>query len=234
LQPEPVSPELVLVDPELARRERAKLEERAVLGAIHQAEDLRRAVERTLEPAGVVKARPVPRRELAAASGRRILAAALLCSLLANGFFAAKLLTRSEETVTSAAASVPTPLLTSQAQPATTPMAVPPETVRSNLQASPRVGASKGAIERKLVSLILTAPAGKLPHSFLDPTTGLIKNNVHVVCRRSTKRAFLCGIRPPSASARKALVVRYLIGRGGTGVFKWLGYKKSSVGSSKF
>ena len=45
MQPEPVSPELVLIDPELARRERARLEEKAYLKSVLEVAALRRAAE---------------------------------------------------------------------------------------------------------------------------------------------------------------------------------------------
>jgi hypothetical protein len=216
---EPVSPELVLVDSELARRERAKLEERAQLRAIHEADDLRRAVERTLDVSTVAEA--IPLRSRAAASGRRALAAALFCSLLANGYFVSKLVTRSPS-VSPVAAVVPPSLATTNDQSASVvqniPQALPPPTYVSAPQ---RAAARKAAVEQKLVSLILSAPAGKLPKPFLDPTTGLVKNNVQVACRLKAKRTFLCAIRPPASGTRPRLLVRYSVRENGTGVFHW-------------
>lgn len=216
---EPVSPELVLVDPELARRERAKLEERAQLRAIHEAADLRRAVERTLDVPTVVERSPL--RSHAVASGRRALAAALFCSLVANGYFVAKLVTQSP-TVSPVAAVVPAPLATTNDQSASAgqniPQALPPPTYVS---ASQRAASRKAAVEQKLVSLILTAPARKLPKPFLDQTTGLVKNNVQVACRLKAKQTFLCTIRPPASATRARLLVRYRVRENGTGVFHW-------------
>jgi hypothetical protein len=213
---EPVSPELVLVDPELARRERAKLEERAQLRAIHEAADLRRAVERTLDVPTIVERSP-----LGAASGRRALAAALFCSLVANGYFVAKLVTRSP-TVSPVAAVVPAPVATINDQGASAlqdiPQALPPPTYVS---ASQQAALRKAAVEQKLVSLILTAPARKLPKPFLDQTTGLVKNNVQVACRLKAKQTFLCTIRPPASATRARLLVRYRVRENGTGVFHW-------------
>src|SRR5437667_6248656 len=89
LQPEPVSPELVLVDPELARRERARLEEKAYLQSVLDVPALRRAVEsQTLPEVESVQ----PGRDWRTATTfakRRLVPAALLCSLLANGLFVA-------------------------------------------------------------------------------------------------------------------------------------------------
>ena len=215
---EPVSPELVLVDPELARRERAKLEERAQLRAIHEAEDLRRAVERTLESS---PAEPVTKRARAAASGRRALTAALFCSLLANGYFAAKLITPSNDVSRTAAAVVPQSLVTSGDQSAASSELVQQPSARQ-LTPSQNALAKKAAVERKLVSLILSAPSHKLPKAFVDPTTGIIRNNVQVTCRLSTKRTFHCAIKPPSpASPSASLFVRYRVRENGKGVFYW-------------
>jgi hypothetical protein len=156
--------------------------------------------------------------------------------MLANGFLLAKLVTRSDDVAASAGASLPASLLTTTgAEPSSTSSVERNLVPAKPLGASLRPEATKAEVERKLVSLILTAPAQKLPSSFLDPATGLIKNNVQVACRRSTKRTFLCGIRPPVASAAgRSLIVRYRIARNGKGVFKWFGYKKATVDSTKF
>jgi hypothetical protein len=216
---EPVSPELVLIDPELARRERAKLEERAQLRAIHEAEDLRRAVERTLEMTTVPK--PSPFRSRATASGRRALATALFCSLVANGYFVAKLITRSPG-VSPVAAVVPAPLASTNDQSASTVGSIASALrLRTYVSASQRAASRKAAVEQKLFSLILTAPARKLPKAFLDQTTGLVKNNVQVACRSSAKQTFLCTIRPPASATRARLLVRYRVRDNGTGVFHW-------------
>jgi hypothetical protein len=90
-----------------------------------------------------------------------------------------------------------------------------------------KVSAAKGAIERRIVSLILLAPSGKLPRAFIDTTTGLVKNNVQVVCQRKKNRSFLCAVRPPSQSASKALYVRYRTDKNGHGLFKRYGYKRN-------
>jgi hypothetical protein len=227
VQPEPVSPELVLIDPELARRERAKLEERAQLRAIHEAADLRLAFERAAARSSETPPEPAVRGpELAAFVQRRILPAALLCSLLLNGFFAAKLVTRDEAFV-SAAAPLPAPVVTSAARAATSTTAVTTAVKRNVVRASsrrPRGVTAKASVERKLVSLMLAAPAGKLPDAFVDSATGLVKNNLQVVCRRRPK-SYLCAIRIAGGAQGKGLLVRYREQRG-RDVFTWYGYRK--------
>src|SRR3989454_10957805 len=94
VQPEPVSPELVLIDPELARRERARLEEKAYLQSVLNVAALRHALE--TEPSPVAETVPgTPAwRDAAAFATRRLVPAVLLCSLLANGFLVAGLVAR--------------------------------------------------------------------------------------------------------------------------------------------
>ena len=88
---------------------------------------------------------------------------------------------------------------------------------------------TKAAVERKVVTLILSAPPRKLPRAFIDSTTGLVRNNVQVVCtkKKQPQRSFLCAVRLPSDSAGKALYVRYRTDKNGRGAFKWYGYGRS-------
>jgi hypothetical protein len=222
LQSEPVSPELVLVDPELARRERARLEERAYLDSVLATAALQRQVEISAPP--VVELLPPQRprrREYLAHARRRVVPAALLCSLLANGFLVAKLVTReSSQSATPVAVRIVT------AAPETSTIETS-ATVSSNVRA-PSVApppTAKADVEQKLASLIISAPSGKLPRKFIDPATGLVKNNVHVVCKPRPRHAFLCAIRLPANGPRNALFVRYRA-QGGSGTFTWYGYKR--------
>ena len=84
---EVISPELVLVDPELARAERARLVERARIAQIVDAEALRLAVERTLQSEADELSRVEHERVSTSAPQfrRHVLEGLLLLSLLANG-----------------------------------------------------------------------------------------------------------------------------------------------------
>src|SRR2546426_12347789 len=88
VQPEPVSPELVLIDPELARRERARLEEKAYLRSVLDVASLRRAAE-TQPPIAETVRRRTQWRDATAFAKRRLVPAGLLCSLAVNGFLVA-------------------------------------------------------------------------------------------------------------------------------------------------
>jgi hypothetical protein len=81
-------------------------------------------------------------------------------------------------------------------------------------------------VERKLISLILAAPSKKLPRAFVNPVTGLVKNNVRFVCRAAAKRSFLCAIRLSSDSSDRAFYVRYRVTAAGKDVFTWYGYRR--------
>jgi hypothetical protein len=238
VQPEPVSPELVLVDPELARRERARLEEKAYLQSVLEMAPVRRAVENPPPPVEEL-ARRRPWHDAATFSRRRLVPAALMCSLLVNGFLVADLVAGKGDDATQVAIRMVTltesasSVSASSVSEPTVPSTVPPTSVvltearkARRATASTKVTVEKGAVERKIVSLILFAPARKLPRDFIDSTTGLVKNNVQVVCNRRKQRSFLCVVRAPSQGTSKALYVRYRTSKSGDGVFTWYGYKR--------
>jgi hypothetical protein len=215
LQPEPVSPELVLVDPELARRERARLEEKAYLKSVLDVASLRRAAEGQPPVAETVRRR-TQWRDATTFAKRRLVPAALLCSLAANGFLVAHFVARSDG---QEAAQVAVRMVTLTESAPTVP---PVPAVSTTL---PR---TKSAVERKVVALILAAPPRRLPRDFIDSTTGLVKNNVQVVCKeKSRRRSFLCAVRLSSDSTSKALYVRYRTDKNRRGAFKWYGYRSS-------
>ena len=191
--PEPVSPELVLIDPELARRERARLEEKAYLRSVLDVPALRRAVE--IQPPPDEEAVRDPRWLTATTfARRRVVQAALLSSLLVNGFFVADLVAREGDAATqvavrmvtlteipstsSAIATVPTGTQggPSAAEVSTTasspPVASTGELKARHAKAAATLLPAKSVVERKVVLLILAAPARKLPRGFIDPNHG--------------------------------------------------------------
>jgi hypothetical protein len=194
---EVISPELVLVDPELARAERARLVERARL-----TEYLQQAPATT---APVTAPPESPRKSLLPPwipwqlSQRRQIAyeGMFLLALLANGVGLAFYLTGGTESSQSFAA--PAPAITAPAPP-------PSRKVLS---------------ERRVLSALLGAPAEtkRLPASFVDPTTGLIRNNVRVACRRTQAARYRCTVRRPGDARRLALMVRYTADGGS--VLRW-------------
>jgi hypothetical protein len=233
LQPEPVSPELVLVDPDLARRERARLEEKAYLEAVLQvaapvetAEPpfdlvaLRRAVETSLPAVDdMFEENEEERwRHVVTHARKRILPGVLMCSLLVNGFLVAQLVAKKgRETATPVAVRMVTSTEELPIAPST--KAVAPS---APVQPSGSVK-TKTFVERKLVSLIVAAPARKLPRRFVDTATGLVKNNVQVICHHRPSRSFLCAVQLAGDGPARGIYVRYRVRSDGRGVFRWYG-----------
>jgi hypothetical protein len=223
---EVISPELVLVDPELARAERARLVERARVAEIIDAEALRLAVARAIR--SEVEAEFLAERKPVSTSAPRyrryVLQTALLLGLLATGSALAVFVSGNRHQGTSQAAFVtppsPTPPLSTSAL-----SDVRPQGRRTAAAKAPRLPAdapTKAALEQRILLLIVGAPRAKLPADLVDPTTGLVKNNLQVVCRpaRAT-RSFLCVAR--LAGERQArLLVRYRAKKGGEGLYTWL------------
>jgi hypothetical protein len=217
---EPISPELVLVDPELARRERARLTEKARL-AEYLARYEGRAAPAAQVPVALGEPRPDISRGLASFGRRKLLPAALLGSLLANGFFAAELVARADKADGTPVVQVAArPSVVTATTPTPTSVVTPVITTRSP---RPRM-TNKAVVEQKLVALILTAPARKLPRAFIDPTTGLVKSNVRVICHRVAKRSYRCAVRLPPGDARGHLAVAYRVAHGKER-FMWYGYR---------
>ena len=220
LPPEPISPELVLVDAVLAERERARLCENARLAELLQQERrppradaavvdvaaLRRAVEHDAGPWDEDELSAV-RPAVRGAARRKLLLGALLGSLLLNGILAADLVVRTD--AQQAALGVPA---------AEHPASIEPSSPVPVTSALPE----RSIVERKLISLIIGAPARKLPRAFVDPRTGLVRNNVQVTCRKAPSRSYRCTIRLPG-NAHASLIVRYRLERRGKGTFTWYG-----------
>lgn len=162
-----------------------------------------------------------------------------MLSLLANGVLAGEVVARYGHAPSQDRAAVRAVTLDrgSSTYPTTPSTIVAPDAaVRSSKRAastpSGHPGVTKGSVERKLVSLIIATPARNLPPQFVDSTTGLIKNNVQVVCRRRTKRSFLCIVRLPSHPANEGLSFRYRSGPNGRDVFKSYGSRFAALTST--
>jgi hypothetical protein len=224
VQPEPVSPELVLVDPALAERERARLVEKARL-AEFDVELLRRAVVHDVEAAEAHESSvdAAPRRDLRVFAREKLLPVALGCSLFANGILASVLVVRADGGQAAANAS-PTPV---QVTVSVAGSVAPASRVPTP---SPKLS-GKAIAERKLVALMLRSPAGKLPRKFVDPTTGLVRNNVRVVCTRSRHKTYLCRVALPGDPPNAGLLVRYRPGPHGKERYTWYGYRRAAGAS---
>ena len=223
---EVISPELVLVDPELARVERARLVERARVAGIIDAEALRLAVARTIgsevdqdfyaEPERVSGSAPRYR--------RYVLQGALLLGLLATGMVLAVFVSGNWHQGTSEAAFVrPTSPTLASSTSALSHVRPQVKSTAAAMQPQSLPGApTKAALEQRILLLIIGASRTKLPVDLVDPTTGLVKNNLQVVCHRARALgSFLCGVRLVGDTQPK-LLVRYRVAKGGGGRYTWV------------
>lgn len=202
---EPISPELVLVDPTLARVDFARLIAQALPERPTDLETDRVAADRApAEPAAPVEreAEVGPRRLQG-----RVLPILLALSLAGNGVLLGI-------GVGGGGASVAPSVVPSSTQTPTRPAAAsrPPVEARA-------------AIERRILALVVQSPAGKLPPTLVDQRTGLAKNNLQVVCRSAPSNSFLCVVRPVGHRPGEGLQVRYRLGRNGRGSFTWYPYR---------
>ena len=270
---EPISPELVLVDPKLARAERARL---LALDYNETAPDIDRALPDPTSAAHVraleaqLAALRVQLRELEGdvhtleaqvpatmeqpASGwlrKRVASVVLPMSLIVNVILIAvafaesrvdepNLAPTSPRTTTSQAsslrprhASVPK----SHKPKAPSRRAVArahktPSTKRAQPGRAVTRSVTAGAVERKVLALVIQSPAGKLPSKLIDAKTGLAKNGLQAICRRSAARAFACVVRPTHHRPGEGLFVRYRVGGKGRRSFTWHPYRNGKSGGA--
>jgi hypothetical protein len=252
---EPISPELVLVDPELRREVRARLLGDLLLETLpkpgpapSQAEPAPSTVE-AIEPGPPRPPAPMPLSEalhrppqVAPKRRKRRLAPALLpVSLAVNVILIA--LSVSDARIARTSPSAPLaidPPAPNQLAPAV-PATKPPSTKKAHRPAAttsrgkapkaksgaPRRSAAareaRGKVEQKVLNTVIQSPTGKLPRALIDPITGLAKNGLQAVCRRSSS-GYSCVVRPAQHGAGEGLRVRYTVMRG-RGVFSWGRYR---------
>jgi hypothetical protein len=186
---EPISPELALIDPELARADLARA-------------DLARVA--ALHPLA-----PLPSPAAEGRSRRHRAAPFLLAlSLAANGLLLVTLAADEWR-------AYPTP---AGPAAVTVPMLAPAPPMAADVEAAAprklpaRQPQATAAVEQKILAAIVQSPTGKLPPALVDRTTGLAKNNLQAVCR-SVQDAFLCTVRPARHKPGEGLSVRYKSGR---------------------
>jgi hypothetical protein len=243
--PEPISPELVLVDPELRQallaRERLA---RVPLQVVPDVEPPPRLPEATREREPVAlpmilwlsdrqapaRAAPPPQAlEVPASRRQKLVRVILPISLALNATLIA--LAVSDATV-SPQASSPAPAL-DETPPGGNAQTSPPTSGQGSSSGSTAGAAGgvakprNGALERKLLNLIVQAPAGRLPRALINSNTGLAKNGLQAVCRRESTRSFLCVIQPPKHKPGEGLYARYRVNRKGNGgTFRWYPYRE--------
>lgn len=240
---EPISPELVLVDPELAARVRALPIDLAVPYALRRSDGLTRAAVRTsyrpLAPLRPARADERPRRSRVL---KRLSSSLLAISLLAGGFVAASAVSGAQsEQPRLAPASVGATVSAPSSEAKTTVRVRPPAkprrrpdstmkrrsapTPKRRKQPATRAAAARetsAAVERKLLSVIVQSPAGKLPPALINRSTGLAKNNLQAVCTRGDdSRSFLCVVKSALQPAVGPVYAYYRSTKKGGGRFTW-------------
>ena len=243
-----ISPELVLVDPELARIQRARLFERTPPQVLADAATPRTGGKQAARPRLPLRARSARRswRDALNRPGKHVALVLVGISLMTNGVLTAAVLSGSpgEQLATTLVVTKPpsyVPVVptsrgnTSRAQsrsrrPAEGSTVKPklrqsaPETGKRVTPRSAILGETSAMVERRILALVVQSPAGKLPSALIDRKTGLAKNNLQAVCRLSKTSSFLCVIRPAQHKPREKLYVRYRPARTGGGAFTWYRY----------
>jgi hypothetical protein len=217
-----ISPELVLVDPELAAMARLRLAEDAaareaaappLASRVPAPPTLAVATPRPAPPPLPVRATAVARETAA-----RLTPTLLFVSLLLNLVFAASLFAGNSQAPT--LETVPPAVTTIRSTPTPRHRAAPQPRPPSH-------AATKGDAERAVLLLAQRYGATKAPQ-LVDPATGLLRNNVQAVCRKSTGRSFLCVVRPARHRTGEGLYVRYRPATAGRRAHVvWLGYRVS-------
>jgi hypothetical protein len=282
-----ISPELALVDPELARALRAELcagaEEKARAEQLKRAEHARLAPAQTSDdavaherpewlgpPSAVAIERELVRLRLELDAARRDLANArrklvdeprferqrtrkvvaanvsgalnvlagflLFGSLLMNlGFIGFLVAPGSRPTMTRSPATTIVGGPVEGQQGAFQAPIITSSTTRSrrrileHSRARSTEEAAKRTAEREIGVLLIKRWSTRLPPALRDRRTGLLKNNVKIVCMRrpsTSRHSFTCLVLPPQASARTPLYVAYRVGSNGRLHVKWLGFRK--------
>ena len=264
---EPISPELVLVDPQLARAERARLlaltyvesapplvepelpvqVSAAHVRALEAQMGVLRAQVQALEGGVHALEAQVPNAEQPDSwrLSKRVASVVLPISLIVNAILIAVALADShvgQASSTPATADTTRAALrlprTSARQPSKSK--APLRAKKSPAQpkkAAPKRRARRraavirptiGAVERKVLSAVVQSPTGKLPARLIDRKTGLAKNVLQAICRRSATGSLVCIVRPTRHKSGEGLYVRYRAGRNGRGTFTWYRYRHGS------
>jgi hypothetical protein len=255
---EPISPELVLVDPELRRKVLAQLLESLLLEALPEPAPRRSQTDpapRPVEPAERLPRRPaspMPLSEVLRRPGyvaakprrkRRLAPALLPVSIAVNVIVIALSVSdaRIARTSPSSPLAIDPPTPSQLAPPTTKPptkkaqrpaATTQTRTARKSKPGAPKRSATvretRGKVEQKVLNTVIQSPAGKLPRALIDSRTGLAKSNLQAVCRLRSGAGFLCLVRPAQHRTGEGLYVAYKPGKNGKGTFKWYSYRSGT------
>ena len=196
---EPISPELVLVDPVLRGRALAQLNQAPTPDVLVRPAPVAEPRPDPVWPPDALPPAPAPKRSHALRFAPALLPAALVFGVVVA--LAASELDRQEATLVPAAPSRLAP---------------------ARHKSAPGEAEARSAAERALLAAVVESPQGRLPRTLINPRTGLARNNLQAVCRPEPgSRAFACVLQR-GKTPRPLLHVRYVPGtRGSTGRFVW-------------
>jgi hypothetical protein len=241
LNVEPLSPELVLVDPDLARDDRTWLRQPAWRSAAHTG-TVNRLPHRLTPDGRLLAVAPRGWRDTLQRLGEHGVLVLLAISLLANGVFVAGVLSGGGAALRTVVVTPP-PVSDAEAakegigRPSPRPPGSRPRGAsRTTRQSTGRPAApaahrtvathqARAAVERKILTLLIESPAGKLPRALVDQETGLAKNNLQAICRKKTRALYVCLVHPSGHRANEGLPVRYRLTRDGRDVITWGRYR---------
>jgi hypothetical protein len=229
---EPISPELVLVDPELSEAERARLRALDAVSAspLPSAVSARAADLSPLPKPGTAAEErgpqePAPR----VAEGeprRRLRNAVLTLSVMANAILIAVVVAGSREKP--AASVFPSALRTVAVPEASKRPPTGSHRTTGNRRTKPQrrvTPRETSAVERLVLAAVVQSPRGKLPPALIDPTTGLGRNNLQAVCQPRVGGSFFCVVRPARHKPAEGLYVRYRPAGKGRSKLSWSPYR---------
>lgn len=229
---EAISPELVLVDPELRSRVLAGLLQADALDALAARSDRlpprpRQDPKQLRRPTTGPQATPAMPPPRASRWPKALRTPAVVPGLVAIMIFVALGVSEarvSEPTLGAAPTATVRSVPSSEAPPKPPGRLQPVQ--RPAEEKDALVRRSTAAVERDVLSRILTSPAGKVPRALIDPATGLAKNNLQASCRRAVAPdTFVCQVRPVAHKAREGLTVRYRQPRRGPADINWGSYR---------
>jgi hypothetical protein len=224
---EPISPELVLVDPELRRTALARLVQEDALATLAEARSAspkpqaRGAAPTTQRPSETVRARRRTADWPRAVSKPVVIPSLVVLSVfVALGVSEARISQPRLEPAPPRAVGTKSPSPARPAQTRRRSAGVRTGTRKSRPSRPPSDRGASAAVERRVLAQVIHAPRGKLPSTLIDSKTGLAKNGLQANCKPADPPgSFLCIVRPVRHRPKQGVRVRYTSGN-----FTWYRY----------
>jgi hypothetical protein len=217
--PEPISPELVLVDPELRKEALARLEVAPPL-------DRAPSCAQIALPDAFRAPAPLSPAPAAARAGRRPALKHLVPLLVPFTLVFGVVVALAGSEFRSTTPSLVDPARTSvrpRSEHAKPPPGPAPRAVARARRRTVRTLPSRRTVEREVLLQAVQGPRGKLPQALIDQRTGLAKNGLEARCLPSGGRSYACVVGPARDVRTKGVRVRYRTDERGRAVVTWFG-----------